>query len=154
MREKVNYTVRNLTVGDEEEIRVYEDYSMTRKSAGSNYEFGSSLKAWRAEWQLPKEVVAAVEKILFGVYDVKRLHTNSEEEHDLLVLLVPWIDKLELYERDSNLWENVVLWAEDMLVSLEKESDDISETIKQLPQEAREKFYEIRKEQICGKASK
>jgi len=95
----VDYTVRNITTGDEEELRLLEltDEEAGQLPADAQAVLGPHRTLWRTEQAI--------------------LHPEWETAQDeLLRLLLPYISDRALYDSDYAQWEENVLFDEDIEV--------------------------------------
>jgi hypothetical protein len=105
----IDYAVRNITTGDEEDIRILEEPA-TYLAA-----FPEAIREDAARLIAEPGVFDGVSDFDWSIW-----RTNQDT---LLVLLLPYITDRALYESDYGLWEARVLGSEDEYLADLKESN-------------------------------
>lgn len=103
----INYAIRNLTVLDEEEIRITDDFE------------GLQRDVWRRLWRpnLGEIEITKIENML-----IHQRGTWGEWRNPIHQILTPYISNRELYDMNEVTWEHV-FFADTYLEYVELETD-------------------------------
>jgi len=103
---RVDYLIRNLTVGDGEQERPI-------KELEANIAYGpSQLAVWFRDWQLvPTQIVARVFELLQLAIGARYL--TEEETREICTLLLPFLSNRQLFEQHISLWETIYFTAHE-----------------------------------------